>query len=305
MAGEFQINFFRVMSESDLIPVMRRKLDGDEQLLDHETLYRVPRGEQYDRYAILSKFPWNGDESIYASHEMRISKLPRLARVRLLDDALCEAFRGRGFTVIRRRFEFVVQDDESRIPCSIEGIELRRGVEFHLDSAFLGENRHYGYFITLKISRSFSVGLDDAALQSAAMNQRLYYGDVGSDVPVVLQRVSGTSADVIKGDGSVETVATASLRVPASAAIVQGYLATRGERNTAYKKLLDEEQLAAMRRTARGQKRRDAVRAQGDFVSTWLIKNSEYGRLRFYWPFSESTMSLLTTQQSIVATEVF
>lgn len=305
MANEFQINFFRIIPESDLITVMRRRLDGEEQPLEHETLYRVPRGEQYDRFAVLSKYPWAGDESLYSSHDMRFAMLPRLTRVKLLDDSLSETFRQRGFAVIRRRFEFVIHDNESQMPCSIEGMELRRGVEFHLDSAFLAEKRHYGYFVTLKVSRSFTVGLDDTALQLAAVNQRVYYGDVGSDVPVVLQSVSGNRADVLKEDGSIETVSIASLRVPASVRIVQAYLANRGERNIGYKRLLDEEQLAAMRRTARGQKRRDAVKAQGDFVLTWLVKNSEYGRLRFAWPYSEATMSLLTTQQRITAAEVF
>jgi hypothetical protein len=198
-----------------------------------------------------------------------------------------------------------VHDKDSAIPCSIAGIALRRGVEFQLDSVFVGDRRQFGYFITLKVSRSFTIGLADTKLQRAATGKQVYIGDEGEDVGAILLSVGGVNADVLTADGSTSTVDTASIRVPASYEIVKRYLLELGLGSDAFGQLLGREQEAAMRRTPKGQKRRDALKAQGDYVSTWLIKNSDYGRLRFAWAFSDSTISIVTTQHAVKKVEEF
>lgn len=305
MTQRLTINFYRVSPDSDLLPIHRRQLEPDQSTKKWETHLKVPKRDSYERYAILSRWPFSGDKSPYSTHEMRFDALPRQTRIRLLDDSLAESFRQRGLEVMRRKFSFSVHDNDSSLPCALAGIALRRGVEFQLDSVFVGDRRQFGYFITLKVSRSFTIGLADKHLQRAATGQQVYIGDEGADVRATLLSVGGDSADVLTADGSRSTVDTVSIRVPASYEIVKRYLLELGLGSDVFGQLLCREQEAAMRRTPKGQKRRDALKAQGDYVSTWLINNSDYGRLRFAWAFSNSHISIVTTQHAVKKVEEF
>lgn len=305
MPQRLTINFYRVSPDSDLLPVLRRTLGPEDSIEEWETLLKVPTRDTYQRFALLSRWPFTGDQAAYTTHEMRFDALPRQTRIRLLDDSLAQSFRKRGLEVMRRKFSFSVHEKDSAIACSVAGITLRRGVEFQLDSVFIGDRRQFGYFITLKVSRSFSVDLTNSKLQKAASGQQVYVGDAGEDAKAILISVSGDDATVQLSNGPTRTVSAASVRVPASYEIVKRYLLELGLGSDSFGQLLTREQEAAMRRTPKGQRRRDALKAQGDYVSTWLINNSDYGRLRFTWAFSDANMSLVTTQHAVKRVEEF
>ena len=275
---ELQINLYEAFLPSEVVLKVRSKPD---KLLDGELLL----GSLADNISVAVK---PGLEVENATHESFLAHdLNPGLMLRLLTEGLATSFTARKLVVEREKLSFNVFDAKDQVKTEFDFIELVRGISFRAEHLTIQNKSHYAFYASMRVRRRFSAQVDSDKLHAAAVGEEVRIIDGERSERAKLIRIVGKLADVETQDFEAKQVALKDIQIGASPSILSRYSHAIGhpEFNS---QILIASQVASFRYNASGARVRSWLRAEVNYVGSWLAKTSQGGRLSFFIPNSPS-----------------
>jgi hypothetical protein len=206
----------------------------------------------------------------------------------LLATGLQQALRTKGLEIETDPVSFATIDlgAESKINLPPE-VAIRRGMRFRVDHLVVRGRRIYGFFVSPVSRLAFANGFEsDEPLRTALIGERIFVrlgGTIRSAQLKSIDYLKQTAVILMDADAVELPLADAIPRATTKA--ISRYFSLLGRPDQA-RDIRLASQVASFRLLPNGQRNRRWLVHQYEYVCSWLLSQSESGRLRFQWPFS-------------------
>lgn len=201
---------------------------------------------------------------------------------RLLVEGLAYSFESK-MLVERELLSISVFDPKDKVASSPNFIDLVRGVTFRSEHVTSQGKSHFGFFASMKVRQRFNEFADRERLLRLSIGEQARVDIKGRSQRVKLVDVSGPIARVEPDCGDAFDVQAKDVQLNAGHGLISRYAREIGQSDLA-SKLLVESQVASFRFTQSGSKARTWLKFETNFVSSWLARLSQNGRLPFTLP---------------------
>lgn len=202
---------------------------------------------------------------------------------RLLVDGLATSFSQRKCMVEREKLSFNVFDPKDRVKVDFDFIELLRGISFRAEHLTIQSKSYYAFYASMRVRRRFTDSVDSAKLLKAALGEEVRVMDGEHSERVKLLRLGDRHVEVETGDFTVKQVLLKDVQIGATPSILSRYSQAIGQ-GDAHSRILVASQVASFRYNASGARVRSWLKAEFNYVGSWLAKMSQGGRLPFMLP---------------------